>query len=713
MILIYFECKSFIHSFIMSSSSSKHENDADDDGSQPQPKRPSQFAGAAALFRQHESDLQQKQQQQLENAKSKQKPKKKRPSQFASAAAMFQQNTSNTSNSNLELDDSLRALDFADDIPITPKSYNNSNKRSSAMELFAHKANASVGNVFASTNNPLVSPPTTVKQKTKQNATSSTATLPSFVSPGVTSGRAVVVSEAEKAEGKSWNHQKKYRHSISMPNQLPLSSSPGTGAKPVITTSYLNKGTDAATTPKNNHKSKVDPHRFVATSSYIGKGSDAQHTTTPKQQPKQRFSSPMAALRSKMKQPPPQHKAMALPHVKPEYLYHKSRSSKHRKSEASTPLQPIADVPVVTTSSTLKPKSKPKLAHERLEDDDKVPEAIQKYRKREAARLQALQQQQRQAEQVIAATMLGWYHRQYKWPTLKQQLLHHQQRRHQLQQERQRQHDACTKLQALVRAYGPRKEYHRKRAILRRRRANQARIQHIQTELLPLVQKTTKVELKQLAKHAKAQKKQLKQQLRDELQQEQEKLDAVRRQGRDAIQYLQDENRKVRDQLTILTKDKETLEKQHTFLQQHASEIQERTDSLKAYITKKEGQIQRRTISSHKCRHRYLPKYRAELVDRNQYCIAEYRVKQLYHQRLYSLVDQIRVQCQDESLIEECVQALIDLEDELANEIPHVPIPEGLLPWLQPKENDSDDDSDSSSSSEEEEDSQDEGDAKK
>ena len=690
----------------MSSSSSKHENDADDDGSQPQPKRPSQFAGAAALFRQHESDLQQKQQQQLENAKSKQKPKKKRPSQFASAAAMFQQNTSNTSNSNLELDDSLRALDFADDIPITPKSYNNSNKRSSAMELFAHKANASVGNVFASTNNPLVSPPTTVKQKTKQNATSSTATLPSFVSPGVTSGRAVVVSEAEKAEGKSWNHQtKQYRHSISMPNQLPLSSPTG-GTKSVITSSYLNKGTDAAiSTPKNTVKSKVDPHRFVATSSYIGKGSDAKHT--PKQS-QQRFSSPMAALRSKMKQPPPPHKSMmtALPQVKPEYLYTSKSSSSKRKSEASTPLQPIADVPVVT-SSTLKHKPKPKLAHERLEeDDDNVPEAIQKYRKREAARLQALAQQQRQAAQVIAATVMGWYHRHYQWPTLQKQLQHHQQRRHQLQQERQRQHDACTKLQALVRAYGPRKDYQRKLAILRRRRANQARIQHIQAELLPLVEKSTKVELKQLQKQFKAQKKQLKQSLRTELKQEQEKLDAVRQEGRDAIQYLQDENRKVRDQLAILTKDKETLEKQHAFLQQHASEIQERTDSLKAYITKKEGQIQRRTISSQKCRHRYLPKYRAELVDRNQYCIAEYRVKQLYHQRLYSLVDQIRVQCQDDTLIEDCVQALIDLEDELANDIAHVPIPEGLLPWLQPKENDSDDSNSDSSSSSEEEDSQ-------
>ena len=103
--------------------------------------------------------------------------------------------------------------------------------------------------------------------------------------------------------------------------------------------------------------------------------------------------------------------------------------------------------------------------------------------------------------------------------------------------------------------------------------------------------------------------------------------------------------------------------------------------SLQQFVTKKNEAIQKHEMSSQKCRHRYLPKYRKDLAERNQHCIVEFRVKMLYKAKLHRIVREIQSESTDKEIAKDAKKALKAVEKELEAR-PEIPIPEDLFEYL-------------------------------
>jgi hypothetical protein len=193
--------------------------------------------------------------------------------------------------------------------------------------------------------------------------------------------------------------------------------------------------------------------------------------------------------------------------------------------------------------------------------------------------------------------------------------------------------------------------------------------------------KTTKADIKALKEEYKLRKKEMKKKVKEEVQAEEQKFEEIKKQGSNMIQYMQDNNRKTREQKAVIKKEMKTLEKQAEVLKEKQDEIEARFNSLRVFAEKKNVEVQKREINSQKCRNRYLPKFRVEMADRNKHCIQEYRVKMLYKARLYRIVEELQAKSKDPELVEDTVAALEELEEEL-DEFPKIPVPEGLSNWL-------------------------------
>lgn len=99
--------------------------------------------------------------------------------------------------------------------------------------------------------------------------------------------------------------------------------------------------------------------------------------------------------------------------------------------------------------------------------------------------------------------------------------------------------------------------------------------------------------------------------------------------------------------------------------------------SLQSYVERKNASIQKNEINSQKCRHRYLPKYRSMIKDRDKHCIVEHRIGILYKKRLESIVDLLAEKCSDRDIVFDAKEALAACKWELEN-MPVMPIPDGL-----------------------------------
>ena len=148
-------------------------------------------------------------------------------------------------------------------------------------------------------------------------------------------------------------------------------------------------------------------------------------------------------------------------------------------------------------------------------------------------------------------------------------------------------------------------------------------------------------------------------------------------QQRVVIEYLQAENKKLREMSERNQAEHVILQKQFDVLAQKSEEVSRNFKSLQQFVTKKNESIQKHEISSQKCRHRYLPKYRKDLVDRNKHCIAEFRVKKLYKAKLKQILKEIKEQSTDEKVYKEARKAYKAVEQELAA-MPEVPVPSDL-----------------------------------
>jgi hypothetical protein len=607
------------------------------------PKKGSQFAGAAALFQKKESDLKIKEEEQAKN-----KPEKRKGSQFSGAAAIFQR-----------------------------------------------RAGASAGDL-----NVTMSPPVTSKR--------SSLKLPSFVSPGPGAAK----SEAEKG----------WKSRSSEPSPLPFGSSPGGNYS---TSSYHNKPSESPVLPPKKDKRPSFSTNNYPTTSYLNKGATVTVTPTQKKKPsvaagfnRLPFTPSPSSDKPKLTSQSWKDKGISFqasspqtvkkPSVAPTYYggsyINTSADTKTTKPAkptkpkfSSSGLQQFEDTKIQVKIPDIDKKIRARRAAAAAQipppksnNNGNVPEHMKKFREREERRLAALDEKQRKAEEKIQAVFLGWWVRA-KLPRIKAENEERLRRQAEERKERLRRqaeeralqklrYDSSTKIQALFRGFFPRKEFKRLIIFKRRCDANEKRMKEIEKEIKKMP-KTIKTDIKALKEEYKLKKKEMKKKVKEEMKAEEKKIEEMKKEGSNMIQYMQEENRKLRGQKATLKKDIKTLEKQADVLKEKQDEIEARFNSLRGFAEKKNVEVKKREINSQKCRTRYLPKYRAEMADRNKHCLQEYRVKMLYKTRLYRIVEELQAKSKDPELVEETVEALEELEEEL-NEFPEIPVPEGLANWL-------------------------------
>jgi hypothetical protein len=610
-------------------------------------KKGSQFAGAAALFQKNDSDLKMKEEEAKKRQQEAAKAEKRKKSQFSGAAAIFQQ-----------------------------------------------RAAASAGNL-----NVTMSPPAASKR--------SSLKLPSFVSPGPGAAK----SEAEKG----WKSQS------SEPSPLPFGSSPG-GNYP--TSSYLKKPSGTPASPQKDKRPTFSINKYPTTS-YLNKGVGVTPTRTKKPSIAAGFNGlPFTPSPPSDKQKLPKltsqswkdkgisfqassPQAVKKPSVAPTYYggsyIKKSPDTKTTKSKfSSSGLQEFADTKIEVKIPGIDEKIRARRAAAQKppppkSNDDNVPEHMKKFREREERRLAALdekqrkaEEKQRKAEEKIQAMFLGWWAR-VQLPRIRAENEERLRKKAEERAERLRKQaeerahqklsiESSTKIQALFRGLSPRKEFLQLITVKRRRDANEMRMKEIDDEIKKMP-KSIKADIKALKEEYKLRKKAMKQKVKEEVRAEEQKMEEFKKQGSNMIQYMQDENRKRREEKTVIKKDIKTLGKQAEVLKEKQDEIEARFNSLRTFAEKKNVEVQKREINSQKCRNRYLPKYRAEMADRNKHCIQEYRVKMLYKARLYRIVEELQAKSKDPELVEDTLEALEELEEELG-EFPDIPVPEGLANWL-------------------------------
>eukprot|EP00934_Nitzschia_sp_Nitz4_P005463 Nitzschia sp. Nitz4//scaffold16_size188269//157649//159613//NITZ4_001814-RA/size188269-snap-gene-0.128-mRNA-1//1//CDS//3329538586//5453//frame0 len=316
-------------------------------------------------------------------------------------------------------------------------------------------------------------------------------------------------------------------------------------------------------------------------------------------------------------------------------------------------------------------KSK-RVQEEKKED---VPEWKQKYQQREENRIRRENERQASAAEKIQAYMLGWKARA-AYPRLLEEnadrlnLIRERERRIKLRLK------AAIKIQSIWRMYLPRVRYLYVRECKRRRERNKKEIKRIE-KVLSKWPKETKTLVKNMKKEYAEKKKQIKKDIKKELKEEGKRLDAIKKSGQDMIEYMRAENQKLKDRQEGIRKEHKVLEKQTELLAEKSGEIAKMFTSLQGYVQKKSASVQKHEINSQKCRHRYLPKYRAMLKDRDKHCIAENHIASMYKRRLDEIIQLLNEKPTSRSLAAEAQMLVLECENELEG-LDDIPIPEGL-----------------------------------
>jgi hypothetical protein len=386
----------------------------------------------------------------------------------------------------------------------------------------------------------------------------------------------------------------------------------------------------------------------------------------------------------KKKTPTP---SFGTPHYGGSYLDKSPRatakpSRPHRVSGVA-PLVETPDIKIEVKIPDIDKKIRARRAAARMsikkEKEQNVPEHIRKIREREAKRIKKLEDKEHHAANMVQAYFLGWKARA-AYPKLRKE---NEKRLQKIAQERAFQVfriQSAIQIQKAFRGYLPRQRFRFLIQCKQRREKNMKAIKQIQKEINKIPKKT-KADIKLLKKEYSEKKKDIKKKLRNTLAEEDKQLEEFKRSGHDMMKYMQDQNKKVKEQQQAFKNEYRVLEKQFELLTQKSDEIANNFQSLHHFVKKKNASIQTHEINSQKCRHRYLPKHRADIADRNKHCVAEYRVKGLYKERLDLIVKEIVRKSSQDELVYGAQDALNSLEDEL-KAIPELPIPAGLENWF-------------------------------
>ena len=340
-----------------------------------------------------------------------------------------------------------------------------------------------------------------------------------------------------------------------------------------------------------------------------------------------------------------------------------------RNLETFAPLPETPDIKIEVKISNIEEKIRARKERMLKSKERKVPEAVLKYREREANRKKAEQQKRNVAATKLQACVMGWRARS-AYPRL---LLENQDR---LEKIRQREAEkamikhSAIRIQKTFRGFVKRKKF---LPVLARYRE----IKRIE-EIIQNMPEKTKAEIEELKEEYAQRREDFKWKIRQQVRKEEEELMRMKRSGADRVKYLREEGKKLRASTQRLGSMAVVLENQNELLLQENEEITANFHSLQSYVQRRSKQIQKHQISSQKCRHRYLPKYRAEVANRKRRCIAEYRVKLLYEERLQRIVKEIEKRSRDPQLVEMAREAFRSCEVEV-NALPERPIPEDFF----------------------------------
>jgi hypothetical protein len=283
---------------------------------------------------------------------------------------------------------------------------------------------------------------------------------------------------------------------------------------------------------------------------------------------------------------------------------------------------------------------------------------------KEERRRQVEEEKENRSASLVQAAFLGWYARvQY-------------QKLRQLDAQKRKREAAILTIQNTFRMYIQRKRYIRKIECKRRRERNGEEMKKI-NKTIEKMPKKTKSDIKEMKQEYALKKKELKRRCRKQIKEEDEKLQRVKKSGQDMVKYLQAENQKSRILQQNLQREQNVLEKQFKLVTAMSEEISANFSSLKQWVDTKNVAIQKHEAADHKCRHRYLPKYREDLAQRNMYCIAEFRIKECYRKQLKKIIKEIEAKSKDPSLVKLAKKEMKSCQKTL-KEIPDNPIPEAL-----------------------------------
>ncbi|MGK3741933.1 MAG: hypothetical protein ACI8RD_001216 [Bacillariaceae sp.] len=283
---------------------------------------------------------------------------------------------------------------------------------------------------------------------------------------------------------------------------------------------------------------------------------------------------------------------------------------------------------------------------------------------KEERRRRAEEEKEYRSASLVQAAFLGWYARvQY-------------QKLHQLDAQKRKREAAILTIQNTFRMYIQRKRYIRIIECKRRRERNVKEMKKI-NKTIEKMPKKIKSDIKEMKQEYALKKKELKRTCRKQIKEDDEQLQRVKKSGQDMVKYLQAENEKTRILQQTLQRKQDVLEKQFELLTAKSEEISTNFLSLKQWVDTKNVAIQKHEAADHKCRHRYLPKYRKDLAQRNMYCITEFRIKECYKKQLKKILKEIEKKSKDPSLVKLVKKDMKSCQKTL-KEIPDNPIPEAL-----------------------------------
>jgi hypothetical protein len=283
---------------------------------------------------------------------------------------------------------------------------------------------------------------------------------------------------------------------------------------------------------------------------------------------------------------------------------------------------------------------------------------------KEERRRRAEEEKEYRSASLVQAAFLGWYER-VQYQNLRQ-----------LGAQKRKREAAILTIQNTFRMFIQRKRYIRIIECKRRRERNGKEMKKI-NKTIENMPKTTKSDIKEMKQEYALKKKEMKRTCRKQIKEEDEKLQKVKKSGQGLVKYLQAENQKSRILQQTLQREQDVLGKQFELLTAKSEEISTHFSSLKQWVDTKNVAIQKHEAADHKCRHRYLPKYREDLARRNMYCIAEFRIKECYRKQLKKIIKEIEAKSKDPSLVK-LVKKEMKACQKTLKEIPDNPIPEAL-----------------------------------